>query len=134
MSTCHRPLHLLLSKCWLCKHNCIRPCNRLWSTWKLHNQKRCHCRRGIDIEIFSALSYRPFLMLWSQCDENTMTCIRIIPIFQGVNSDNMMIKLHHQTTACNCRSISCTTATQAIRYEVSPIKIVATKLINESYL
>jgi hypothetical protein len=60
---CH-PLHLLLSKCWLCKHRCLRPCSRPWST-SMHNSKR-HRRRGIGWEIFSALSCQPFLMLWSQ--------------------------------------------------------------------
>jgi hypothetical protein len=46
----------------------------------------------------------------------------------------MMIRLHDQTTAYNCRSISQTKAAQAIKYEVSPIKIAATKLIVESGL
>jgi hypothetical protein len=53
---CH-PLRLLLSKCWLCKHRCFRPC--------MHNPK-CHRRRGIGWEIFNALSHQPFLMLWNR--------------------------------------------------------------------
>jgi hypothetical protein len=61
----HRhPLRLLLSKCWLCKHKCFRPCSRPWSTC-MHNPKR-HRRWGIGWEIFNALSRQPFLMLWSQ--------------------------------------------------------------------
>jgi hypothetical protein len=60
--TCRHPFHLLLSKCWLCKHICFRPCSRPWSTC-MHNPKRHH-RRGIGWEIFSALSRQPFLMLW----------------------------------------------------------------------
>jgi hypothetical protein len=61
----HRhPLRLLLSKCWLCKRRCFRPCSRLWSTY-MHNHKRHH-RRGIGWEIFSALSHQSFLMLWSR--------------------------------------------------------------------
>jgi hypothetical protein len=60
---CH-PLRLLLSKCWLCKCKCFRPCSRPWSTC-MHNPK-CHCRRGIGWKIFNALSHQPFLMLWSQ--------------------------------------------------------------------
>jgi hypothetical protein len=58
------PLHLLLSKCWLCKHKCFRQCSRLWSTYMLN--PKCHHRRGIGLEIFSTLSHRPFLMLWGQ--------------------------------------------------------------------
>jgi hypothetical protein len=58
------PLRLLLSKCWLCKRKCVRPCSRPWSTC-MHNPKR-HCHRGIFWEIFSALSHQSFLMLWSQ--------------------------------------------------------------------
>jgi hypothetical protein len=58
------PLRLLLSKCWLCKERCFRPCNRSWSIC-MHNPKR-HRRRGIGLEIFSALSHQPFLMLWRQ--------------------------------------------------------------------
>jgi hypothetical protein len=60
---CH-PHYLLLSKCWLCKHRCFRPCSRPWSTC-MHNPKRHH-HRGIAWEIFSALSCQPFLMLWTQ--------------------------------------------------------------------
>jgi hypothetical protein len=62
--TRHHPLRLLLSKCWLCKHKCFRPCSRPWSTC-MHNPKH-HRHRGIGWEIFSALSGQPFLMLWSQ--------------------------------------------------------------------
>jgi hypothetical protein len=62
---CH-PLRLLLSKCWLCKHKYFRLCNRLWSICKLLSLKRRHRHRGIGLEIFSALSHRPFLMLWSR--------------------------------------------------------------------
>jgi hypothetical protein len=62
---CH-PLRLLLSKCWLCKHKCFRLCSRPCSTCKLLKLKRCHHHRGIDLEIFSALSCLPFLMLWSR--------------------------------------------------------------------
>jgi hypothetical protein len=58
------PFHLLLSKCWLCKHRCFRPCSRPWSTC-MHNPKR-HCRRGIGWGIFSALSRQSFLMPWSR--------------------------------------------------------------------
>jgi hypothetical protein len=62
----HRyPLYLLLSKCWLCKHKCFRLCSRPWSICKLLNLKHCHRCRGIGLEIFSALSHPPFLMLWS---------------------------------------------------------------------
>jgi hypothetical protein len=40
----HRhPLRLLLSKCWLCKHMCFRPCNIPRSTC-MHNPKRHRCR------------------------------------------------------------------------------------------
>jgi hypothetical protein len=46
----------------------------------------------------------------------------------------MIIILHDQTAAYNCRSISRTAAAQAIKYEVSPNKIAATKLIDESGL
>jgi hypothetical protein len=66
MSTRRRPLRLILSKCWLCKHKCFRTCSKPWSTCKLLNPKRRHCRRGIGLEIFSALSHRTFLMLLSQ--------------------------------------------------------------------
>jgi hypothetical protein len=66
MSTRRCLLRLLLSKCWLCKHKCFGPCSRPWSTCKLLNLKRHHCCRGISLEIFSALSRRPFLMLCSQ--------------------------------------------------------------------
>jgi hypothetical protein len=62
--TRRHPLRLLLSKCWLCKHRCFRPCSRPWSTC-IHNPKRHH-HRGIGSEIFSALSHQPFLMLWTQ--------------------------------------------------------------------
>jgi hypothetical protein len=62
--THHHPLRLLLSKCWLCKHRCFRPCSRPWSTC-MHNPKRHH-HRGIGSEIFSALSRQPFLMLWTR--------------------------------------------------------------------
>jgi hypothetical protein len=62
--TRRHPLCLLLSKCWLCKHRCFRPCRSPWSTC-MHNPKR-HRRRGIGWEIFSALSRQPFLMMWSQ--------------------------------------------------------------------
>jgi hypothetical protein len=61
----HRhPHRLLLSKCWLCKHKCFRPCSRPWSTC-MHNPKRHH-HRGIGWEIFSALSRQSFLILWSR--------------------------------------------------------------------
>jgi hypothetical protein len=62
--TCRHPLRLLLRKCWLCKHRCFKPCSRLWSTC-MHNPK-CHHRQGKGLEIFSALSRQPFLMLWTQ--------------------------------------------------------------------
>jgi hypothetical protein len=62
-STRRHPLRLLLSKCWLCKHRCFRPCSKPWSTC-MHNPKRYH-RRGIGSEIFSVLSCQPFLMLWT---------------------------------------------------------------------
>jgi hypothetical protein len=65
MSTRRHPLHLLI-KCCLCKHKCFRLCSRLWSTCKLLNLKYRHHRRGIGLEILSALSRLPFLMLWSQ--------------------------------------------------------------------
>jgi hypothetical protein len=55
-----------LSKCWLCKHKCFRLCSRPWSTCKLLNLKRHHRRRGIGLEMFSALSHLPFLMPWSR--------------------------------------------------------------------
>jgi hypothetical protein len=66
MSIHHHPLFLLLSKCWLCKYKCFRLCSRPWSTHKLLNLKRRHLHRGIGVEIFSALSRLPFLMLWSR--------------------------------------------------------------------
>jgi hypothetical protein len=59
------PLHLLLSKCWLCKHKCFRLCSRPWSACKLLKLKGRHCHRGIGLEIFRTLSHQPFLMLWS---------------------------------------------------------------------
>jgi hypothetical protein len=62
---CH-PLDLLLSKCWLCKHKCFRVCSRPRSTHKLLNLKHRPRHRGIGLEIFSALSHLPFLMLWSR--------------------------------------------------------------------
>jgi hypothetical protein len=62
---CH-PLHLLLSKCWLCKHRCSRPCSRPWSTC-MHNPKRHHHRR-IGWEIFSALSCQPFFYAMESMD------------------------------------------------------------------
>jgi hypothetical protein len=64
MPTHRHSLCLLLSKCWLCKHRCFRPCNRPWSTY-MHNPKR-HCRHGTGWEIFSALSHQSFLILWSR--------------------------------------------------------------------
>jgi hypothetical protein len=64
MPTHRHSLRLLLSKCWLCKHKCFRPCSIPWSTC-MHNPKR-HYHRGIGWEIFSVLNRRPFLMLWSQ--------------------------------------------------------------------
>jgi hypothetical protein len=63
--TRRHPLRLLLSKCWLCKYRCFRPCSRPWSTC-MHNPM-CHRHQGIGWEIFSALTHQPFLMLWSQC-------------------------------------------------------------------
>jgi hypothetical protein len=63
-STRHHPLHLLLSKCWLCKHRCFKPWSKPWSTY-MHNPKPHH-RRWIGCEIFSTLSCQSFLMLWSQ--------------------------------------------------------------------
>jgi hypothetical protein len=62
--TRRHPLCLLLSKCWLYKHRCFRPCRRPWSTC-MQNPK-CHHRRGIGWEIFSTLSHQSFLMLWSR--------------------------------------------------------------------
>jgi hypothetical protein len=46
----------------------------------------------------------------------------------------MIIILDDQTTTYNCRSISRTAAAQAIKYEVSQIKLAATTLIDESGL
>jgi hypothetical protein len=46
----------------------------------------------------------------------------------------MIIILHNQIATYNCRSISQTTAAQAIKYDVSPNKIAATKFIDESGL
>jgi hypothetical protein len=46
----------------------------------------------------------------------------------------MIIILHDQAAAYNCRSISWTVVAQAIKYEISLIKIAATKLIDESDL
>jgi hypothetical protein len=66
MSIRRHPLRLLLSKCWLCKHKCFRLCSKPWSTCRLLNLKRHHHRRGIGLEIFSALSYLHFLMPWSR--------------------------------------------------------------------
>jgi hypothetical protein len=57
-----------------------------------------------------------------------------IPIFHGTTNDNMMIRLHDQTTVYNCRSVTQIAAAQAIKYKVSPIKIAAIKLIDESGL
>jgi hypothetical protein len=70
MSTRHHPLHLLLSKCWLCKHKCFRPCSRPWSTCKLLSLKRHHHRRGISLEIFHALSSLPFSHTVEPMDAN----------------------------------------------------------------
>jgi hypothetical protein len=61
--TCRYPLRLLLSKCWLCKHRCFKPCNKPWSAC-MHNPK-CHHRRGIGSVTFSALSTRWMLMIGS---------------------------------------------------------------------
>jgi hypothetical protein len=66
MLTCRHPLHLLLSKCWLCKHKCFRLCSRPWSTCRLLNLKHHHHCLGICLEIFSALRCLPFLKLWSR--------------------------------------------------------------------
>jgi hypothetical protein len=44
MSTHRHPLHLLLSKCWICKHKCFRLCCRPWSTCRLLNLKHRHHR------------------------------------------------------------------------------------------
>jgi hypothetical protein len=66
MSTRHHPLRLLLSKCWFCKHNYFRPCNRPWSTCRLLHLKRHPRHQGIGLESFSALSRLPFLKPWSQ--------------------------------------------------------------------
>jgi hypothetical protein len=66
MSMCRHPLRLLLSKCSQCKHKCSRLCSKSWSTCKLLNLKHHPRRRGISLEIFSALSHLPFLMLWSR--------------------------------------------------------------------
>jgi hypothetical protein len=63
ISTRHHPLHLLLSKCWLCKHECFRLCSRSWSTCRMLNLKHRHNHRGIGFEPFSALSHLPFLKL-----------------------------------------------------------------------
>jgi hypothetical protein len=57
-STHHHPLHLLLSKCWLCMHKCFRPCSRQWSTFMPN--LRHHHHRGIGLEIFSAPSHQIF--------------------------------------------------------------------------
>jgi hypothetical protein len=62
---CH-PVRLLLSNYWLCKHKCFRLCSRPLSACRLLNLKRRHHRRGIDLEIFSALNRLPFLKLWSR--------------------------------------------------------------------
>jgi hypothetical protein len=63
----HRhPLRLLLSKCWLYKHKCSRPCSRPWSICNMLNLRCHHHRRGIGLEISNALSHRPSLMLWSR--------------------------------------------------------------------
>jgi hypothetical protein len=45
-----------------------------------------------------------------------------------------MIRHHDQTVAYNCRSISGTAAAQAIKYDVLPTKVAATKMIDESGL
>jgi hypothetical protein len=58
---------------------------------------------------------------WRRCPE-------CIPIFHGTNIDNMIIILHDQTTAYNCRSISWIAAAQAIKYKVSPIKNSSNKV------
>jgi hypothetical protein len=63
MSIRRHPLRLHLSKYWLCKHKCFRLCSRPWSICKLPNLKCHHRHRGIGLEIFSALSRLPFLML-----------------------------------------------------------------------
>jgi hypothetical protein len=60
---CH-PLCLLLSKYWLCKYRCFRPCSRSWSTYM--NSPKYNRHRGIGWEIFSALRHQLFLMPWSQ--------------------------------------------------------------------
>jgi hypothetical protein len=64
MSIRRHPLRLFLSNCGLCKHEFFRLCSTPWSTCKLLNLKHCHHHRGIGLEIFSALSRLPFLMLW----------------------------------------------------------------------
>jgi hypothetical protein len=43
----------------------------------------------------------------------------------------MIIIFHDQRAAYNCKSISQIAVAQAIKYEVSPTKIAATKLIDE---
>jgi hypothetical protein len=64
--TRRHPLRSLLSKCWLCKRKCFRPCSRPWSTFMHNPERHRHRHRGIGWEIFNALSHQPFLMLWSQ--------------------------------------------------------------------
>jgi hypothetical protein len=66
MSIHRHPLCLLLRKCQHYKHKFFRLCSRPWSTCKLLSLKCCHHRHGIGMEIFSALSHLPFLMLWSR--------------------------------------------------------------------
>jgi hypothetical protein len=79
MSIRRHPLRPPLSKCWLCKHKCCRLCSRPWLTCKLLNLKCRHRRRGIGLEIFSAQSHLPFLMLWSRW----MLMIGLSPLRRG---------------------------------------------------
>jgi hypothetical protein len=59
MSIRRGPLHLLLSKCWLCNHKCSKPCSRPWSICNTLNLREHHRCRGIGLEIFNALSRSP---------------------------------------------------------------------------
>jgi hypothetical protein len=66
MSIHRHPLRQPLSKYWLCKHKCFKLCSRPWSTCRLLDLKCCHGHGRKGLEIFSALSRRPFIMLWSR--------------------------------------------------------------------
>jgi hypothetical protein len=97
MSTHHHPLRLLLSKCWLCKHKCFKLCSRPRSTCKLLNFKHHHHCRGIGLEIFSALSHRPFSHAVEPMDADDWlkSVEKKLQVVQCKNREKVLLASHH---------------------------------------